>query len=185
VGRHPDDVTWFINRFFPEHEVAAVYRLLRHDGLSTPRVVRAVLFLSGGRISLLRHYIAACDTDVRGVLTQAEFIDGECAMPMRVRDMSVPFTDPNHSVGIPIEVEMPAPPARLGPRRATSQHHKHLVGRKFVLGKAHYQVAPEQRRAHQVRCFRTRANVVSIVTLPLAFVHEQLAERIELTEARG
>ncbi len=60
--------------------------------------------------------------------------------------------------------------------------HPDLQGRVFKLGQVRYVVARHQPDAHRIRCYRMEDKVVSIVKLPLAFVLEQVADKITLEE---
>jgi len=84
-----DDVVQFVHQHFDRCVIPTVYQTI--ECLGTLRVVRAVLFLSGGSITLLKHYVDAARADVRKVLTWAEYIVDVAPEPMFVRDMSRPF----------------------------------------------------------------------------------------------
>ncbi len=58
--------------------------------------------------------------------------------------------------------------------------HPDLQGRAFKLGDIRYVVARHQPDAHRVRCYRMEGKLVRIVKLPLAFVLEQVADKITL-----
>ena len=90
MRRPSDDIIQFVHQHFDRRVISSVYRLL--DGLTTPRVIRAVLYLSGGSIALLKHYVEAAKDDVRQVITWAECVVDVTPEPMFVRDMSIPFT---------------------------------------------------------------------------------------------
>ena len=90
MRRPSDDIIHFVHRHFDRRAISSVYQLL--EGLSTPRVIRAVLYLSGGSIALLKHYVEAARADVRQVITWAECVVDVTPEPMFVRDMSIPFT---------------------------------------------------------------------------------------------
>lgn len=90
MRRPSDDIIRFVHEHFDRRVISSVYQLL--DGLTTPRVMRAVLYLSGGSIALLKHYIDAAKADVRQVITWAECVVDVTPEPMFVRDMSIPFT---------------------------------------------------------------------------------------------
>jgi len=89
MRRFEDDIIRFVHAHFERRAIANVYRLI--DELATPRVMRAVLFLSGGSMALLKHYLDAARADVRQVLTWAECICDVAPEPMFVRDLSLPF----------------------------------------------------------------------------------------------
>jgi hypothetical protein len=154
--------------------------------VSTPRVMRAVLYLSSGSLSLLEHYVNECNADVRGILTSAEYeidVNGE---HMHVRDMSLPFTDErNLGRGGLKKSLIVVGQGASGSRGSTdpglqSTHHAYLVQRSFKLGQATYLVARGQPHPDRVYCYRRNGTVARLVKLPLSFVLEQLAERIEL-----
>ena len=84
------DIIQFVHRHFERRAIPVVYQML--EGLGTARVIRAVLYLSGGSIALLKHYVDAAKSDVRQVLTWAECVVDVSPEPMFVRDMSMPFT---------------------------------------------------------------------------------------------
>ncbi len=90
MRRPSDDIVQFVHRHFDRRVIATVYGML--EGLTTPRVIRAVLYLSDGSITMLKHYVEAAQTDVRQVLTWAECVVDVAPEPMFVRDMSIPFT---------------------------------------------------------------------------------------------
>ena len=90
MRRPSDDIIHFVHQHFDRRVISSVYQLL--DGLTTPRVIRAVLYLSGGSITLLKHYVEAAKADVRQVITWAECVVDVAPEPMFVRDMSIPFT---------------------------------------------------------------------------------------------
>jgi hypothetical protein len=123
--------------------------------------------------------------DVRSVLVRAEYVAGGMEMPMQVRDMSLPFwhqrnlasdesfEGAEHSAG--------GETTKRGADR-NGRHHAYLLNRCFKLGKVDYLVASRQPSSNRVRCYRKARTVVTMVELPLAFVLEQLAERIEITD---
>ena len=87
---HPvNDIIQFVHHHFERRAIPVVYQLL--DGLAHARVIRAVLYLSGGSIALLKHYVDAAKSDVRQVLTWAECVVDVSPEPMFVRDMSIPL----------------------------------------------------------------------------------------------
>ena len=179
------DIGWFIDRHFNRHDVQSVYDVLEPGVFRTARIARAVLFLSNGSLSLLRHYARVCAVDVGGVLVQAEYVAGVSEMPMQVRDMSLPFW---HERNLdPRVARTPFVYAKLGGGGRTrdlktTSHHAHLVDRRFTLGRTNYLVAKKQPSSRRVRCFRKERSRVTLVELPLAFVLEQVAERIEITD---
>jgi hypothetical protein len=182
-----EDISWFIHRHFNPDDLPAVYEVLQASVFRTPRITRAVLFLSNGSLSFLRHYARASVLDVRSVIVEAEYVAGVSEMPMQVRDMSLPLWHKRNRASETSEVDSPAPAA---PQRADrvrydpdgpTNHHSHLGGRRFQLGRIQYLVATRQANRRRVRCFRKEGTVATLVELPLAFVMEQVAERIEIT----
>jgi hypothetical protein len=188
MGDLPDDAVEFIDRHFHVNDVPVAKAILDASGLSTPRIVRAVLLLSNGSLTLLRHYVGAAQQDVRDVLLNAEYVIGVSQMPMPVRDLTLPFWDDRNRPGAsarpvaaPTHTELPR---HRGPApRPCSRMHQCLLSRSFCLGQAVYTVANEQPCRDRVRCLRRVGSFVRVVSLPLVFVLEQLAERIELKEA--
>jgi hypothetical protein len=89
MRKFEDDIVRFVHAHFEGRVIPTVYQLI--DGLATPRVMRAVLFLSGGSLALLKHYLGAARDDVRQVLTWAECVVDVAPEPMYVRDLSRPF----------------------------------------------------------------------------------------------
>jgi len=60
--------------------------------------------------------------------------------------------------------------------------HRDLHGRVFKLREVRYVVTRHQPETQRVRCYRMEGKLVSIAKLPLAFVLEQLADKISLEE---
>ncbi len=188
VVEFEEDISWFIHRHFNPDDLTAVYEVLQASVFRTKRVIRAVLFLSNGSLSFLRHYARASVLDVRSVLVEAEYMAGVSEMPMQVRDMSLPLWHPRNRV--PDSLEAAAADRQTAASSADrvryddarpANHHSHLGGRRFQLGRIQYLVAAKQANRRSVRCFRKEGTVASLVELPLAFVMEQVAERIEIT----
>ncbi|MEQ8860138.1 MAG: hypothetical protein RIC56_15960 [Pseudomonadales bacterium] len=199
-----DDIVEFIEQCFHADDVPKAIEVLRNNGhvLSTPRVQRAVLFLSGGSLAMLRHYVTAAALDVREILLRAEYVLDVTPEPMRVRSLAdgfrydnpvpAPLHTPLHTPttaehGEPMRsASRPAAPQRAL-RKVTAQpayRHQQLVDRRFLLGDVLYTITTEQLHDDCVRCLRCCGNVVSIVHLPLIFVLEQLSEEhIELSGA--
>jgi hypothetical protein len=71
VVEFEEDISWFIHRHFNADDITAVYEVLQASVFRTKRVIRAVLFLSNGSLSFLRHYARASLIDVRSVLVEA------------------------------------------------------------------------------------------------------------------
>ena len=184
MGALPDDVMYYIEHRFASRDRAAIYEMLNQEHLTTPRVMRSVLFLADGSLSLLAHNIEVCRTDLATILMNAEFVVGVTEMPMPVRDMSLPFTDEGNlgrEMLQPIRVKEAAGPAP-GSSSRKAQYHQHLVNEKFVLGKTLYQVCATQRRADKVRCYRREGKSTRVAYLPLVFVLEQLAEHVDIEQ---
>ncbi len=205
----PDDIVEFIHQHFATSEIPSVYELLDRHELSTPRVHRALLYLSGGSLTMLRHYVASAALDIREILLRAEYVLNVGSEPMRVRSMAEPFDGPHNHVepvlaadaptGLPARRpsavvvaaaaqkssgrKAPARQNKASTRDAKPGHHDYLVGQRFVLGQAEYVVSAEQTHRTCVRCYRKSGNVVTIVHLPLVFVMEQLSEHIDLDGA--
>ena len=185
-----EDIGWFIDRYFSQDDHRSVHDVLEAGVFRTPRVARAVLFLSNGSLILLRHYARACVLDVRSVLLHAEYIAGDSEVPIQVRDMSLPLWHERNRGSDDLSERTLVNPGGgtnqtpRGPRSAdrNTHHHAHLVNSCFTLGKVHYLVATKQPNSNRVRCFRKARTVVTLVELPLAFVLEQVAERIEITD---
>jgi hypothetical protein len=180
------DIGWFIDRHFHKKDLQAVFDVLEAGVFRTPRVTRSVLFLSNGSLSLLRHYARASVLDVRSVLAHAEHVAGDVEMPMQVRDMSLPLWHERNlasdgSFEGRSEGSTAGETTTKGADRS-ARHHAYVVNRWFKLGKVDYLVASRQPNSRRVRCFRKARSVVTLVELPLAFVLEQLAERIEITD---
>lgn len=192
-----EDISWFIHRHFNPDDLPAVYEVLQASVFRTSRVTRAVLFLSNGSLSFLRHYARASLLDVRSVLIEAEYVAGVSEMPMQVHDMSLPLWHKRNRTSEPLEqVAAADQPTALPTNRPTaassadrfrnddgpSNHHSHLGGRRFQLGRVQYLIATRQANRRRVRCFRKEGTVATLVELPLAFVMEQVAEKIEMVD---
>ncbi|HTO57197.1 MAG TPA: hypothetical protein VMJ74_05350 [Pseudomonadales bacterium] len=89
MRRFEADIIQFVHSHFERRVIPSVYQMI--DELATPRVMRAVLFLSDGSIAQLKHYLEAARADVRQVLTWAECVVDIAPEPMFVRDLSMPF----------------------------------------------------------------------------------------------
>lgn len=175
-----DDIVAFIRTRFRGEDEATVHQLLDNDAVSTPRVQRSVLYLSGGSLSMLKHYVNVASTDVREVILRAEYVLDVAEHPMPVRNMAEPFEESAAPMPPPRRRRPhPAPGKRdPGSPRFTPQ----LAHRRFSLGKVSYVVSARQFSDLNVRCYRHCGHTVSIVSLPLVFVMERLSERIELQE---
>ncbi len=190
MGAYPDDVVSFIEHNFNGADVPAVYRLLESEFLQTPRVIRSVLYLSTGSLSLLKHYIEVCRIDEREVISRAEYVLGVSDRPMLLRRMNEPFDVEVSAFVARAKARSSAPtpvvaavPSAAGPKRVVGEpgpHHRHLIGRSFTLGQVTYMIASAQPHQHRVNCHRKQSNVISRVTLPLVFVLEQMAEPVEI-----
>ena len=215
MGAFPTDVVSFIERHFDSRDIPAVYILLESEIIRTPRVMRSVLFLSNGSLSMLEHYMEVCRLDVCEVITRAEYVLGVSQEPMLLRSMTEPFQEEHFTAPVfetgrfgsmtamkpsavggapaagkaPAAVEAPAAagestaPAKAGPKRVAARpgpHHRNIINCSFKLGEATYLIASSQPRPLQVNCHRKQSNVIGLVTLPLVFVLEQLAEAVEM-----
>jgi len=194
VGSLPVDVVRYVLQRFAERDLPAVLDALDHPCLDTPRVLRAVVYLSDGSLSMLQHYVAACAADVREVLMQAEFVREVGDQPLLLRDMSQPF-DSDSNLGrdlfrraaragrkpgavAPTEAELTALPPKVP---AAPDHHRLLQGARFHLGAVLYVVADRQPYGEQVCCYRIDRGVTAVIRLPVTFVYEQLAEPVDMT----
>lgn len=184
-----DDIVEFIRQNFSAQDVPTVLKLLDRHDLTTPRVQRALLYLSGGSLSMLQHYVASAALDVREILLRAEYVMNVSSKPMRVRSMALPFNTTQeeeppasrHRRGArPVPKRTERHPPGLRDQDASAAGHRHLIGMRFELGSAEYVVATEQANRSSVRCYRKSGNVVTIVHLPFVFVMEQLSEHIDL-----
>ena len=191
MGDFPSDVARFIEQKFDTEDVPSVQALLDHPELTTPRVVRSLLYLSNGSVSMLRHYIGECLESVTTVLVAAEFVTGHSTEPMPARDMSLPFphrrnlgrncfhSDPGHRRTDNSNGGFVLPPRR-SPRRQPSTQQEYLAGERFYLGEVMYVVARGCASGEAINCYRVDGTNMTPVRLPLMFVLERLAEHIEL-----
>jgi len=178
MGNLSDDVVQFVEQRFAQKDVQVVFGLLENEEL-TPRVMRAGLYLSDGSLSLLKHYVTECTVHVGEILATAECMIG---VVEPIRDLSLPFNHERNLAEDQFETNPgPKNPSRK-PQRASARSHYHtaLAEHRFQLGDAIYLVSNRQAHPSYVRCYRMTGTVSRIVTLPLLFVLEQLAERIEL-----
>jgi len=201
MGRFSEDVVRFIEHKFDADDIQTVYRQLDHPGLTSPRVIRSLLYLSNGSISLLKHYLEERLQQGADIVLEAEYVRGVADKPMRARDMSLPFAHPRNLGRSYLQQPRPTPttavrsPHLALPPRGTGrarrdvrqhhlhQHHLHLIGRKYYLGEAKYVVCRNQDRADVVRCYRVKGTTLRMVNLPLAFVLDHIAEEIIELEA--
>lgn len=176
------DITEFVRLRFGAEQYQQVIDILRSPALSTPRVMRSVLYLSNGSLSMLKHYRAEAEKDVRMILVEAEYITNVSADPLFIRDMSTPFSDernlgpkqcPAHNADAAA-----ASDARVNHRQAS--HHKNIWGETFYLGEVKYTIMDYQTSRSYVYCQRQTSHDVRVKRLPLMFVLEQLAERFEM-----
>lgn len=190
TGGIPIDVVQFIERRFAHNHAPAIFELLKGEVVSTPRVMRAVLYLADGSMSMLKHYVAECTEHLGDVLMRAEYVVGVAEQPMAARDMSRPFSaDENlgpHWQQSKFAADAGSP--RRGARRSIKSdafnYHGYLASRRFALGDATYLVALAQPQPNSVRCYRKQGKVSRVVKLPLVFVLERLAEHIDIAENR-
>jgi hypothetical protein len=173
----PPDIVRFIELHFAPEQCPEVLGMLASADLTTPRVMRAVLFLADGSLGMLGYYIDTAKRDVRDVLLHAEYITDISSDPMHVRDMGQPFESGGGHADRQLEHRPPISSPRV---RSSKRHHEHLLGREFQLGTATYKVLLRQVNADVVLCHRRAPGSERIVKLPLAFVTERFAESIEL-----
>jgi hypothetical protein len=176
------DIKEFVRLRFRAEQHQQVMEVLQCPALSTPRVMRSVLFLANGSLSMLKHYRAKAEKDVRTILVEAEYITDISNEPLFVRDMSAPFSDErnlgpkkcaHHATDVNPSADAPG-------RRANSAHHRNICGRAFVLGEVQYTIMEYQTSSAYVYCQRRTSQGVRVARLPLIFVLEQLAEYIEI-----
>jgi len=193
MGRLPVDVLRFIDGRFPQRDRDSLLSMLDEQPSLSPRILRSVLYLSDGSISLFRHYLHEAETNVRDVIVAAEYVSGIGDKPLHVRDMGEPFhSDKNlgNAYATTGRRQCHPPPhrhwraGRCDSKSATS-HHPALVNLRFQLGRITYVIMADQPYRRSVRCFRIDATVTTIVRLPLEFVLEQVAEHIELKSLRS
>jgi len=87
-----DDIVQFVHSRFSADHITTVYAIILDAQIDSPRLARAVLYLSGGSVTVLKHYVARAIIEPREVLTWAEYVLDVGPEPMRIRDMSQPFT---------------------------------------------------------------------------------------------
>jgi hypothetical protein len=177
----PTDVVCFVEQRFDIKHADRIFAALKSKELSTPRVMRSILFLANGSMTLFEYFVKMALADVRDLLLQAEYETEVTEQPMLLRNMSLPFTDEeNLGAGcLKTAKAKPLKPLRA-PRRITC-HHPQLANRHFVLGETFYTVMANQPEQHHVFCSRQTSSSSTIVRLPLEFVADQLAEKIDLT----
>lgn len=91
-----DDIIQFVHSRFSPRDINSVWATLTMADIDTPRVVRSVLFLSDGSVTVLKHYVDMARRDVRQVLTWAECVVDVGPDPLWARDMSKPFPHPRN-----------------------------------------------------------------------------------------
>jgi nicotinamide mononucleotide adenylyltransferase len=91
-----DDIIQFVHSRFSPRDIDTVYATLADADIGTPRLMRAVLFLSEGSVTQLRHYVEMAMRDFRQVLTWAEYVVDVSPEPLWARDMSQPFPHPRN-----------------------------------------------------------------------------------------
>ncbi len=178
------DIAQFVRLRFGSGNYEHVKKLLSQPAVSTPRVMRSVLFLSNGSLSMLKHYICEAEKDVRAVLVDAEYASGISEEPLYLRDMCAPFSD-EKNLGAKSCDRHPTNQKRPDTGSSAHQkspHHKNICGSVFYLGKAQYSILEHQPTRAYVYCERLTAQSTTVVRLPLIFVLEQLAESVEITE---
>ena len=96
VGGYAPDISERITSDFGEN-ATAIFELFdaaiaKADYLSTPRVIRCILFLADGSLDKLKKMIAAAHQDPRDVMLWAEYEGtGGPFHPKRIRDFSKTF----------------------------------------------------------------------------------------------
>lgn len=91
-----DDIIQFVHSRFSPRDIDSVWATLTGANVETPRVARAVLFLSDGSVTVLKHYLDIARKDVEQVLTWAEYVVDVGPDPLWARDMSKPFSHPRN-----------------------------------------------------------------------------------------
>ena len=179
----PPDIELCVEqRFDPAHR-SKVWQVLQAPHMRTPRIMRSVLFLSNGSMSLFDYFADLAKSDVRYVVLQAEYETEVADHPMWLRDMNLPFNH-DRNLGSGALKTIRARPPRAAARSAG--YHRHLVDRDFVLGEARYTVLPRQSQSNYVLCQRQVATQKPTqVRLPLTFVADVLAEHVELSAVAG
>lgn len=183
------DVLQFIHDQFPTEAFDQVVDALGCDALSTPHVQRAVLYLSGGSLAMLRHYAALARQDLAGLIERAEYVLEAAPAPLEVRE----FVEPLQPQDARAASQDPAPRGRAGPMRAPRNRKQirfrlsaeQVKGERFYLGTARYLVIGEPDENLLVPCVRRSGNVISLMHLPLLFVAEQICEHIDLADVGG
>lgn len=177
------DIEQFVRLRFGNGNFQAVAELLERPAVSTPRVMRSVLFLSNGSLSMLKHYVIEAEKDVRMILVDAEYTSGISEEPLFLRDMCAPFPDERNlgakSCGKHV-VDRNRSSAEANSHQ-TNSHHQSIRGSVFYLGDAQYSILDKQSTRAYVSCQRRTARSTNTVRLPLIFVLEQLAESVEIT----
>lgn len=192
------DILEFIHDRFEAAVHPSVLDLLAAPVLGTPRVQRAVLYLSDGSLSMLKHYAECARHDVSQVLERAEYVLGIPELALRIRDCRAPMSSTYPPQDRPAEPSPEVSDRAATGRRGTdpTRCNRHQPGRprinledlrgaRFRLGDAHYVVLDEPGPRLLVRCARRCDNVISIMRLPVIFVVEQLSEHIDLTDAEA
>lgn len=166
----PEDVVRHIAHSFKESDqIKAKAHLCE---ITTPRVLRCVLYLANGSLSLLKHYADEARADIREIVLAAEYETELSETPILQRDMSQPFDHPDNLGTI-----MPAKKAKAPMRQV---HHSELIGERFKLGDKRYVVMREQPSPTHVYLRRYEELNSKVVKLPVMFVMEQLAEVIDM-----
>ena len=169
----PLDIELFVEQHFRPDDTTRVYHVLDQPHMSTPRVMRAVLFLSNGSLSMFEYFAKQADSDVRDVLLHAEYETEISEEPMFLRDMNLPFPH-EQELGSSVSKIRPKQPPRAAERKLG--HHKHLIDLRFDLGRAQYTVLPRQNHASFVACQREdHTGRSTTVRLPLTFVARNCA----------
>jgi len=185
MGELPDDVLLYIEHRFAVEDQTRAIALLAQDHVQTARIMRSVLYLANGSLSLLEHNIGVCKTNLAEILLNAEYVVGISAEPLPMRDMSLPFT---HDGNLGANFTAPGVAKKARRRRAhrapsRAEHHHQLLHATFKLGFVRYVVAESQHHPDKVKCYRLEAGRMRALFLPLVFVLEQLAEPVEMIDS--
>jgi hypothetical protein len=177
------DIERFVRQRFRADDYGQVRELLQSPAVSTPRVMRSVLFLSNGSLTMLRHHVRETEEDVRTTLVAAEYTTEVSETPIYLRDMSLPFTDVGNLGPKGCKANAHDDPQSNTPAiESPTNYHHELSGSIFVLGSAQYSVSDRQSSKDLVTCERCTLQSTTVVRLPLMFVLEQLAETVDMTQ---
>jgi len=88
---YPDDIVQFVHKYFDRTMIVTVYQAFAAAGITSPQGMRAVLLLSAGSMSQLKHYVNAAKEDLSEVIYWAEYDDTVGEEPMRMHDLKKPL----------------------------------------------------------------------------------------------